>query len=117
VRAKVDHVNKLTGRYYVGDNLVSYGGRQAGFDIRGVHPDHLFLEKTVIISGRYINEFDLAERRKVCVLGAQVVARLFEEEAVQSQCLSGYRCVYRYRLTRGRGGNLSAGNYGSTALR
>ena len=88
VRAKVDHVNKLTGRYYVGDNLVSYGGRQAGFDIRGVHPDHLFLEKTVIISGRYINEFDLAERRKVCVLGAQVVARLFEEEAVQNPAAS-----------------------------
>jgi len=84
VRAKVDHVDKLTGRYYVGQNLVVYNGIQAGFDIRGVHPDHLFLEKTVITSGRYINELDLAERRKVCVLGAQVVAGLFEEEAVQN---------------------------------
>lgn len=79
VRAKVGHVDKLTARYYVGDNLVSYGGQQAAFDIRGVHPDHLYLEKNVITSGRYINELDLLERRKVCVIGAQVVARLFEE--------------------------------------
>ncbi len=79
VRAKVAHVDKLTGRYYVGDNLVSYGGQQAAFDIRGVHPDHQYLEKTVLTDGRYINEFDLLERRKVCVIGAQVVARLFED--------------------------------------
>ncbi len=79
VRAKVGHVDKLTARYYVGDNLVSYGGQQAAFDIRGVHPDHLYLEKTVITAGRYINELDLLERRKVCVIGVQVVARLFEE--------------------------------------
>lgn len=79
IQAKVAHVDKLTARYYVGDNLISYGGQQAAFDIRGVHPDHLYLEKTVMTSGRYISELDLLERRKVCVIGAQVVTRLFEE--------------------------------------
>ena len=80
IRDQVDHVDKLTGRYYLGgDSNVSYGGRQAAFDMRGVHPDHLYLEKTVITQGRFINERDMAERRKVCVIGAQVVARLFDE--------------------------------------
>ncbi len=79
VQAKVPHVDKLTARYYVGDNRVSYGGQQAAFDIRGVHPDHLYLEKTIITAGRYINELDLIERRKVCVIGLQVVDRLFAE--------------------------------------
>ena len=32
VRANVDHVDKLTGRYYVGQNLVVYNGIQAGFE-------------------------------------------------------------------------------------
>jgi len=80
LRGSVDHVDKLTARYYIGgENPVSYAGRQAAFDLRGVHPDHLYLEKTIITAGRYINELDLAERRKVCVIGAQVQARLFEE--------------------------------------
>ena len=80
LRNKIDHVEKLTGRYYVGgDNPVSYGGRQAAFDIRGVHPDHLYLEKTVITDGRFINDLDMVERRKVCVIGAQVVDQLFDQ--------------------------------------
>ena len=79
IRGQVDHVDKITARYFARNTLVSYGGQQAAFDIRGVHPDHLFLEKTIISSGRYLNEMDLAERRKVCVIGAQVVARLFGE--------------------------------------
>lgn len=77
VRGKVDHVDKLTARYFVGDNLISYAGQQAAFDIRGVHPDHLYLEKTVITAGRYLNKLDISERRKVCVIGAQVAERLF----------------------------------------
>jgi len=80
LRGSVDHVDKLTARYYIGgENPVSYAGRQAAFDLRGVHPDHLYLEKTIITAGRYINELDLLERRKVCVIGAQVQDRLFEE--------------------------------------
>ena len=81
IRGKVDHVDKITARYFARNTLISYGGQQAAFDIRGVHPDHLFLEKTIITSGRYLNEMDLTERRKVCVVGAQVVARLFGETA------------------------------------
>ena len=60
IRGQVDHVDKITARYFARNTLVSYGGQQAAFDIRGVHPDHLFLEKTIISSGRYLNEMDLA---------------------------------------------------------
>jgi len=79
VQARIDHVDKITARYFPGDQLISYGGQQETFNIRGVHPDHQYLEKTVITAGRFISELDLTERRKVCVIGAQVVARLFND--------------------------------------
>ncbi len=82
IRSNIEHVDKISARYYVGgDSTVRYGKQQAAFDIRGVHPDHLYLEKTVLSAGRYINENDLTERRKVAVVGAKVVERLFEQPA------------------------------------
>ena len=49
IRTEVDHVDKLTARFYLdGGTLVSYGKLQASFSLRGVHPDHLHLEKTQI---------------------------------------------------------------------
>ena len=77
---QVKHVDKLTGRYNLSrDNLVSFGKQVGSFDIRGVHPDHLYLEKTVMQGGRFINALDLSEKRKVSVLGRQVVEKLFDE--------------------------------------
>ena len=82
IRAEVDHVDKITARFYLDrSSLVSHGKLQASFSLRGVHPDHLYLEKTQITAGRYINDLDLSERRKVCVIGAQVVSQLFDEPA------------------------------------
>ena len=95
IRAEVDHVDKLTARFYLDSgSLVSYGKLQASFPLRGVHPEHLFLEKTQMIAGRYINELDLSERRKVCVIGAQVVAQLFDEPAPVGKLIrnNNYNC-------------------------
>lgn len=89
IRDQVPSIDKSTARYYPGGDLsVTYGGRQASFDVRAVHPDHLYLEKTVITEGRYINELDLQEKRKVCVIGRQVVANLFaDKQAVGERLL------------------------------
>ena len=78
--AQVQHIDKLTGRFNLNrDNQVSVGKQVGSFDIRGVHPDHLYLEKTVMQDGRFINALDLSEKRKVAVLGRQVVEKLFDE--------------------------------------
>lgn len=81
INAQVPSIDKSTARFYPGGDLsVSYGGRQASFDLRAVHPDHLYLEKTIITAGRYINEADLNEKRKVCVIGSQVKKNLFADK-------------------------------------
>lgn len=71
-------VEHITARVYLwNEGAVVRGDKKSAFDIRSVHPDHRFLENTLMISGRYINEVDLAERRKVAVIGDEVRDFLF----------------------------------------
>jgi putative ABC transport system permease protein len=80
LRAEVPGVDHMTGRFFLwGGTQISRGQRSAAFDVRGCQPDHQFLEQTIILSGRYINELDLSERRKVAVIGTAVKAALFDE--------------------------------------
>jgi putative ABC transport system permease protein len=69
----VPSIDHISARYYLwGEFMVSYGAKHSAFDIRGTHPGHQYLEKTIIVQGRYLNDPDLSERRKVCVIGAAV---------------------------------------------
>jgi putative ABC transport system permease protein len=80
LRAEVPGVEHITGRFFVwGVTLISRGNRSAGFDVRGCNPDHQFLEQTIIVAGRYLNELDVSERRKVAVIGTAVKNTLFDE--------------------------------------
>jgi putative ABC transport system permease protein len=45
--------------------------------VRSVHPDHLYLENTIMIAGRFLNELDITDKRKVCVIGEPVARFLF----------------------------------------
>jgi putative ABC transport system permease protein len=63
---------------------VTRGRRDSSFEVRGVHPDHEVIERTAVFSGRYINETDVREERKVAVMGLRVRDALFApgEEAI-----------------------------------
>lgn len=81
IARQVPGVEHETGRYYLwGEFFVSYGNKHAAFDIRGAHPQHRFLEKTEMLRGRFLNEQDIRERRKVAVIGARVRDSLFGVE-------------------------------------
>lgn len=69
-------VQYLSSRIYRNVQAI-YKGEQNNYSLRGVHPDHMFLEKTIIDEGRYINMFDLKERAKVAVIGRLVKEDLF----------------------------------------
>lgn len=80
IRAMPD-VGALTGRFRIWDDFaISWGDRRGDFSVRAVHPDHQVLEGTVITSGRYIDDLDLAEKRKVAVIGDEVSSQLFRGE-------------------------------------
>lgn len=60
--------------------MLSYKKEHAGFTVRSCAPDHNYLERAMIIKGRFINEYDFREFRKVCVIGVPVQEALFKEE-------------------------------------
>jgi len=75
---KLDGIEYITGRYYVpGEFTVRYKNNLSFFNVRSCHPDHQYIEKTLITSGRYLNDKDQKERRKVTVIGEKVVEVLF----------------------------------------
>jgi putative ABC transport system permease protein len=75
---RIPEVGHKSGRFYMwGEFFVSFGNKRASFDVRGVHPGHRFLEKTEMKRGRFLNEPDLSERRKVAVIGSKVRETLF----------------------------------------
>ncbi|MCD6018125.1 MAG: hypothetical protein K0S53_1246 [Bacteroidetes bacterium] len=74
----VDHVSAVyDGR---AGKILSYKNEHAGFTVRSCAPDHNLLEKAKIINGRFINENDFREYRKVCVIGIPVRDALFKKE-------------------------------------
>ncbi len=78
LRREVPGLEHMSGRYYLrGSHDVSRGGKSAVFDLRGVHPDHQYLERSIMLSGRFINDLDVEDRRKVAVIGPTVQASLF----------------------------------------
>ena len=80
-------VDKITGRFHIGEgrnNTIQtrVANNVSSYDVRSVHPDHLYLENTIMIAGRYLNELDITEKRKVCVIGEPVAKFLFESTDV-----------------------------------
>ena len=62
------------------DTRIAYRTRSATFDIRSTHPDHRHIEGTTVAAGRFLNQRDLDDRRKVAVIGRRVAEFLFEDE-------------------------------------
>jgi putative ABC transport system permease protein len=81
IRNGVGGVEHITSRFYINGNLrVRYKSETTSYDVRSVHPDHLYIEKTIMTEGRFINALDLSEYRKVAVIGVRVKDALFKKE-------------------------------------
>lgn len=81
LKRSIPGIDHITGRFYLwGNNIVAYKNEYGSFEIRACHPDHLYLEKTIMVAGRYLNQKDLDEFRKVVVIGVQVQNQLFKNK-------------------------------------
>lgn len=79
----IEGVEYTTGRYMLWNASIRRGDKIASYLVRATHPEHVYLEKTIILEGRYINETDVRERRKVAVVGEEAKRNLFgDEEAI-----------------------------------
>ena len=63
-----------------GGNNVSYKSKTGAFSIYGAEPDVIQVESIRLPQGRFLNEKDLIDERKVAVIGKKVVEQLFGME-------------------------------------
>jgi putative ABC transport system permease protein len=68
---------KNFGNYGNGSNVIR-GLKSASFSIKGDYPDYVHIDPCTILKGRWINEMDIRDRRKVCVIGEKVFESLFQ---------------------------------------
>jgi len=81
VTTRVPGVEFASARFWIfGSQQVNYKNENGSYTIRAVHPGHQVLERTKMVSGRYLNEFDLKQFRKSAVLGTLVATALFHDE-------------------------------------
>ena len=72
-------IDLMTARIFKNFSI-SYNNKQDNYSVTAVHPDHQFLEKTIIDEGRYINQLDINESSKVIVIGRLIKSDLFGEK-------------------------------------
>lgn len=74
-------LESLTSRLNLWDiNEVNYKNKYGTFSIRACHTGMIFSEKIDVIKGRFVNELDVKESRKVACVGKMLVAELFGTE-------------------------------------
>jgi len=74
----IPEIGHSTGRFYLsGEFTVRYRDEVSSYEVRACHPGHQFIENSIITAGRFLNDADLRERRKVAVIGPRIVDRLF----------------------------------------
>ncbi|GAA0871466.1 ABC transporter permease [Gangjinia marincola] len=75
-----DDLEYKTGVYNLWGGQVTYGKETGNYRIEGANPDQQFIENESLIAGRYLNEKDITESRKVAVIGNQVKSDIFKQE-------------------------------------
>ena len=63
-----------------GDKNVARGEKSGSYFIKGCYPEYDLIEKSKMLYGRYVNDIDIAEKRKVCIIGERVYEVLFQHE-------------------------------------
>lgn len=79
IRQRVKGVRYLSpmAMSWGGQNNVVRGQKAGTYNVRGVHSEYFQIETQHVLEGRLLNEIDVLEKRKVCVIGSIVREVLF----------------------------------------
>ena len=84
LRQHIPEIQFLGPRNQVGGHRgvtnISRGLKDGAFSINGDYPEYRYIQLLKITTGRFINDLDMRDRRKVTVIGTRVREVLFEEE-------------------------------------
>lgn len=75
----VSGVGVSSGRYFMGNTRYSYHKESGEYTTITCQPELIQVENIVLNEGRFINQIDLLQKRKVVVLGSDIKTALFKD--------------------------------------
>ncbi len=79
LRQAIPEIDVVTGNMSMWGSKAVYEDVEADCQGRGVLPEYARIEEPKLAYGRYINQVDVEQERKVCVLGKRVYKTLFPD--------------------------------------
>jgi putative ABC transport system permease protein len=80
IRQEIPEVDVIAPSNQLGGNFtVNRNAKSASYEVRGEYPQFLKVKPIAISEGRFVNDKDLLERRKVAIIGTEVQKVMFEE--------------------------------------
>jgi putative ABC transport system permease protein len=74
---EIEHISGQIASWSVN---MYYKNEMAQLPYRGIHSNYQWIEKMEMVSGRFINDFDVRDKLKVAVIGLDAAKELFGEE-------------------------------------
>ncbi len=76
-----DEIQKLSGKYFLSWScIVTHESKTQSYSVQGTHPDGAHIESLEIMEGRYFNNNDMDDLKKVAVIGRDVKEEFFGDD-------------------------------------
>ena len=79
IKSGVNELDVVTPMLFASGGNALYNDRKSEVGITGNSPDYRFINEPKMRFGRYINEVDIIQKRKVCVIGKRTYQDLFPD--------------------------------------
>ncbi len=76
---RVNGLENVASRLWLGSRNMVHGERKGSFQLISTHPGQFYAENATMVTGRFLNEMDIEQKRKVIVLGEPVREELFPQ--------------------------------------
>ena len=74
---RVNGLENVAGRIWASNQNMVHGDKKGNYGVIATEPGQFYAENATMVTGRFLNETDVAEHRKVIVLGVPVQEELF----------------------------------------
>lgn len=78
LKQTVPGYDRISARLFMGNILTSYKNNYGTFFLSPCHPDYGIIKELTVIQGRFLNNIDIVDFRKVAVIGEKVKDALFK---------------------------------------
>ena len=75
-----DEIQYMAPRLWMRGEELIRGDKKGAFQLRGDGPDLIHIDAIVVDEGRFLNQMDMEQKRKVAVIGRRVKEVLYEED-------------------------------------